>query len=59
MALEVKMFFDETVPNTVNYMIAGYAIIFVTLGVYLASYFIRFRNLKQDLDTLNELDKKK
>ncbi len=49
------MFFDELPPDTSIYMIAGYAIFFVITLVYLASLFIRTRNLNQDLTTLQSL----
>lgn len=44
-------------PDTTNYMILGYAVFSVVMAVYLASLFIRFRNLKQDLEVLEELEK--
>ncbi len=44
-------------PNTVNYMILGYAFIFGTIAVYLASFIVRSRSLKRDLELLEELDK--
>ena len=50
------MFFQEPIPNTVNYMIAGYIIAFVVLTVYVASLYIRNRNLKQDIAMLAELE---
>ena len=44
--------------NTLNYMIAGYAVIFIVLSIYLASLVIRFRNLRQDEAMLEEIDKR-
>ena len=44
--------------NTMNYMIAGYAVVFVVLTIYLASLVIRFRNLRQDEAMLEEIDKR-
>jgi hypothetical protein len=41
-----------------NYMIAGYIAILSVLAVYLVSLFIRWRNLKRDLETLKEFQKK-
>jgi len=38
-------------------MIAGYAVIFIVMLVYLASLAIRRRNLNQDLEVLQELEK--
>jgi hypothetical protein len=50
------MFF-QTTPDTSGYMIAGYIIAFVTMGIYVASMYIRNRNLKQDLSTLESMEK--
>ena len=50
------MLFQEPIPNTVNYMIAGYVVAFVVLTAYVASLYIRNRNLKQDMDMLAELE---
>ena len=48
----------ETV-NTDNYMIAGYIVSFVTMGIYLFSMYIRSRNLKRDLETYESMDAEK
>jgi hypothetical protein len=50
------MFFQTTTPDTSGYMIAGYIIAFVAMGIYIASIYIRNRNLKQDLSMLESLD---
>jgi len=47
----------ETLETT-NYMIAGYAVIFGVMLVYLVSLFVRWRNLKQDVQLLQELEDK-
>lgn len=44
--------------NTIVYFIAGYGIIFSVLIVYLVSLVVRWRNLRQDEETLRELGKK-
>lgn len=44
---------------SLQYMLAGYGVIFAVMGAYLASLFIRRRNLKQDLETLDEVERKK
>ena len=44
--------------ETTNYMIAGYAVIFGVMLIYLVSLFIRWRNLKQNAQMLEELEKK-
>jgi hypothetical protein len=50
------MFFQEATPDTSGYMIAGYVITFVVMALYVASIYLRNRNLNQDLDTLDELE---
>jgi CcmD family protein len=45
--------------NTLGYFIAGYAVIFVSILVYIVSLILRGRNLKQDEDMLTELEKTK
>jgi hypothetical protein len=42
--------------QTLNYLVMGYVVIFGAMGIYLISLFIRQRNLKQDLQTLEELE---
>lgn len=51
------MFFQEVTPDTSGYMIAGYAIAFIVMGLYVASMYLRSRNLKQDMTMLEEMDK--
>ena len=52
------MFF-ETIPDTSGYMIAGYAIAFITMGIYIFSMVLRRRNLQQDLETLESMQAEK
>jgi hypothetical protein len=49
------MFLQDITPDTSAYMIAGYAIFFVLLIIYLASLYIRSRNLNQDLTVLESM----
>lgn len=44
-------------PDTLSYMIAGYAVIFGVILVYLISLFIRQHSLRRDLQTLEDLEK--
>ena len=48
----------ETTPNTTGYMIAGYAVFFLVSAIYLFSLAIRNRNLRRDLESLKQMDKK-
>lgn len=51
------MLFLETPPDTSQYMVAGYAIAFGVMLLYVASLFIRSRNLNRDMSMLEEMDK--
>ena len=49
---------QQTGPaETSVYMIAGYSVIFGVMLIYLISLAIRRRNLKQDLDVLQQLER--
>ena len=50
------MLFQQTTPDTLNYMIGGFVVFFVVMIAYLTSYFIRFKNLNQDLEVLQEIE---
>jgi hypothetical protein len=41
--------------TSMKYMLAGYAVIFTVLALYIASLLIRWRNLKRDFKTLQEI----
>ena len=51
--------FLETTPDTSGYMIAGYTIAFLVMGIYVASLYIRNRNLKRDLEVLESIQTEK
>lgn len=53
------MFFLETTPNTSQYMIAGYAIAFGVMLIYVISLAVRNRNLNRELSMLEEMDENK
>jgi hypothetical protein len=42
--------------QTLDYMIAGYAVIFGVMLIYLVSLYIRRKNLSQDIEVLEELE---
>jgi hypothetical protein len=52
------MFLDTT-PDTSGYMIAGFAVSFLVMGIYVASLYIRNRNFKQDIETLESVQTEK
>jgi hypothetical protein len=43
---------------SIKYMIAGYAVIFIILAIYLLSLIIRWRRLKHDLQTFETLEER-
>lgn len=45
--------------ETTSYLIAGYAVIFGIMFLYIVSLVIRSRNLKRQLEMLRELDQEK
>jgi hypothetical protein len=49
----------ESIPNTVNYMISGFVVSFLTMGIYVLSMYIRNKNLQRDLETLEAMDTEK
>ena len=51
------MFLQETAANTDGYMIAGFAVSFIVMALYVASIYVRSRNLNRDLILLEEMDK--
>jgi len=51
--------FLETTPDTSAYMIAGYTLAFLVMGIYVASLYIRSRNLKRDLEVLEAIQTEK
>jgi hypothetical protein len=42
---------------SIKYMLAGYVIIFIVLGTYIVSLFIRWQRFKRDLETIRNLEK--
>ena len=53
------MFLQTPTPDTSGYMIAGYAVAFIVMGLYVASLYVPTRNLKRDMETLEEMDDSK
>ena len=50
------MFLQTPTPDTSGYMIAGYVVAFVVMIIYVASMYLRGRNLNQDREMLEEMD---
>ena len=49
------MLLQEATPDTLNYLVLGYAVILGAIGVYLLSLWIRFRNGRRDMAELEDL----
>jgi len=47
---------QQMAPDTSNYMVAGFGVIFGAMLIYLISLIVRQRKLRQDLEMLQELD---
>ena len=48
----------EGPANTLSYMLLGYGVIFGIMFLYLVSLVVRWRNLKQDEQMLEDLEEK-
>jgi hypothetical protein len=49
---------QQAPAETTRYMLAGYTVIFSVMLLYIISLIIRRRNLKRDLEILNEMETK-
>ncbi len=52
----MMLLLQEAPLETTNYMVAGYAVIFIVMAIYLISLAIRSRNLQQDIQVLQEIE---
>jgi hypothetical protein len=43
---------------SIKYMLAGYAVIFITLAIYLVSLLARWKKLRRDLNALRQIERK-
>ena len=50
------LFLQQGPAETTVYMVAGYAVIFGVMLVYLVSLIVRRRRMAQDLEALEEMD---
>ena len=51
--------FQQAPAETTRYMFAGYSVIFGIMFIYIVSLIVRNRNLKRDIESLNELEQEK
>ena len=47
---------QQAPADTTSYMIAGFAVIFISIGLYILSLYLRHQNLQQDLVLLEEME---
>ena len=50
------MSLQDATPDTLNYMILGFAVILGAIGVHIRSLSLRFRNVRRDLAALGEIE---
>ncbi len=48
------MLFQDAPADTFNYMVLGYGVILGTMTLFIVSLFVRFRNLRRELEYLEE-----
>jgi len=51
----ISLLLQEGPADTTDYMIAGYAVIFGVMLLYVISLWVRNRNLEKDLEVLQEI----
>ena len=51
----LSLLLQDATANTTSYMIAGFAIIFGVILIYLISLLVRQRNLQRDLEVLQDI----
>ena len=49
------MMLQEATPDTYGYMLLGYGVILGTMVLFVASLVSRFRNLRRDLELMEEV----
>ncbi|MBI3360662.1 MAG: hypothetical protein HY023_06080 [Chloroflexi bacterium] len=49
------MLFQQTTPNTINYMLLGFAVLLGLPLLYVLSFVLRQRNLEKDVELIEEL----
>jgi hypothetical protein len=50
------MWLQDAPAQTLGYMTLGFGVIFGTMGLFILSLWLRFRNLRRDLDFMQEID---
>lgn len=50
------MYLLDTTADTFNYMVLGYAVIFIMIGLFITSLVVRTRNLQREIEMLDEIE---
>jgi CcmD family protein len=50
------MYLLDAPADTFNFMVLGYAVIFLTIGLFIVSLVVRSRNLKREIEMLDEIE---
>ncbi len=45
----------DAVPDTLNFMIAGYAVFWVAIFAFVVSLWVRMRGLRKDVEVLRQM----
>jgi len=53
------MMLQEATPDTIGYMLFGYGVILGTMSLFVLSLVSRYRNLRRDLELMDELQASK
>lgn len=53
------MLFQQTTPNTINYMLLGFAVLLGLPLLYVLSFVLRQRNLERDVELIETLKEEK
>ena len=53
------MMLQEVTPDTFGYMLFGYGVILGTMALFILSLVSRFRNLRRELELLDEVQAQK
>ena len=50
------MLFQDAPADTFNFMVLGFGVILGSIGLFVISLFVRFKNLRRDLEYLKETE---
>jgi CcmD family protein len=50
------MYLIDAPADTFNFMVLGYVVIFLTIGLFIVSLVVRMRNLNREIEMLDEIE---